>query len=650
MCESDDSMTRNNLLNLRLMTPKPFFRSAGPLAAARRILLAGVSLLCVVPAFSQKVHDAIRPLPAGAVRLDGFFENDIRNSIDHWNKGVVPYAAMVDFFRNGRSQFALGEMWGKAVRSGCMFYRYTADPELKEILSQTVKDLLSTVRPNGSISCVPPEKQPDGPGGDLWERKYVLLGLDRYYDLVEADPAVLRAMTDQADCIIDQVGEPPKVPITSLGWSPNHIESSTLLEPFMRLYNRTGEKRYLDFARYIVSTGGSEGYDIFRQAYDNVPPHEMGGPYPKAYEMMSMFEGAVEYYRVTGDEYVRRSFMNLYDNIRRNEITIVGNGGGDQPYHPAVMGEGWDHTAVEQTNPDITRMMETCVGVTWMKFCSQILRLTGDPSAVDEIEKYIYNGLLGAMKPSGDGFSYVNLFNGEKVTNYGWGTTFGSLPVTCCNLNGPMGLSYIPFVAVMESDRGPVVNLYNAARAELSTPQGDSLSLRIETDFPLSDRVLVRVDPHAASLFTLSLRIPSWSERTVVKVNGKKVRSVEPGAYLSLERIWKPGDRVELAFDMRCRLLDAPRGSNRAGDSFQALVWGPIVLARDENIDPDYDEPVRVVAGKDRVVRVKRVAPTLASTRLEFEVPTDDGPIRMTDYASVNGWEGAHICTWLPVK
>ena len=632
------------------MTPKPFFRSAGPLATARRILFAGVSLLCVVPAFSQKVHDAIRPLPAGAVRLDGFFENDIRNSIDHWNKGVVPYAAMVDFFRNGRSQFALGEMWGKAVRSGCMFYRYTADPELKEILSQTVKDLLSTVRPNGSISCVPPEKQPDGPGGDLWERKYVLLGLDRYYDLVEADPAVLRAMTDQADCIIEQVGEPPKVPITSLGWSPNHIESSTLLEPFMRLYNRTGEKRYLDFARYIVSTGGSEGYDIFRQAYDNVPPHEMGGPYPKAYEMMSMFEGAVEYYRVTGDEYVRRSFMNLYDNIRRNEITIVGNGGGDQPYHPAVMGEGWDHTAVEQTNPDITRMMETCVGVTWMKFCSQILRLTGDPSAVDEIEKYIYNGLLGAMKPSGDGFSYVNLFNGEKVTNYGWGTTFGSLPVTCCNLNGPMGLAYIPFVAVMESDRGPVVNLYNAARAELSTPQGDSLSLRIETDFPLSDRVLVRVDPHAASLFTLSLRIPSWSERTVVKVNGKKVRSVEPGAYLSLERIWKPGDRVELAFDMRCRLLDAPRGSNRAGDSFQALVWGPIVLARDENIDPDYDEPVRVVAGKDRVVRVKRVAPTLASTRLEFEVPTDNGPIRMTDYASVNGWEGAHICTWLPVK
>lgn len=125
------------------------------------------------------------------------------------------------------------------------------------------------------------------------------------------------------------------------------------------------------------------------------------------------------------------------------------------------------------------------------------------------------------------------------------------------------------------------------------------------------------------------------------KSTAKRSGAVEPGAYLSLERTWEPGDRVELAFDMRCRLLDAPRGSNRAGDSFQALVWGPIVLARDENIDPDYDEPVRVVAGKDRVVRVKRVAPTLASTPLEFEVPTDDGPIRMTDYASVNGWGGS---------
>ena len=88
--------------------------------------------------------------------------------------------------------------------------------------------------------------------------------------------------------------------------------------------------------------------------------------------------------------------------------------------------------------------METCVGVSWMKFCTYVLRTTADVSAADYIEKYIYNGLLGAMKPGGDGFSYVNLLNGDKVTNHGWGWNFDGLPVTCCNLNGPIGLAYIP--------------------------------------------------------------------------------------------------------------------------------------------------------------------------------------------------------------
>ena len=117
--------------------------------------------------------------------------------------------------------------------------------------------------------------------------------------------------------------------------------------------------------------------------------------------MMSLFEGVLEYYRVTGDQRWKRAALNLYDKIRTQEITLIGNGGGDQPYHPAVMGEAWDYTAVEQANPNMKRMMETCAGVTWLKLCSQILRLTGDPSTVDEIERYAYNGLIGAMKPAG---------------------------------------------------------------------------------------------------------------------------------------------------------------------------------------------------------------------------------------------------------
>ena len=620
---------------------------------SKGLALAAAGLLCVSSALAVemkgelKTQDELFPLEAGKVQLSGFLEKDIQNSIAHWNKGVVPYPKLVEFFRTGRPQFALGEMWGKAVRSGCMFYRYTQDSELKRLMTATVKDLLSTERSNGSISCVPVEQQPDSGGGDLWERKYVLLALDEYYEQVEADPEVLASMIRQADCLIEQIGDAPKTPITELGWSPNHIESSTLLEPIMRLYKLTGYQRYLDFAQYIVKSGGSKGYNLFDQAFENVPPHQMGGPYPKAYEMTSLFEGLVEYYRATGDLRWKQTAMNLYNNVRLQEITIIGNGGGDQPYHPSVYGEAWDNTAVEQTNTDITRMMETCVGITWMKFCSQLLRLEGDSTPVDDIEKYIYNGLLGAMKPSGDGFSYVNLLNGQKVTNQGWGWKFDDLPVTCCNLNGPMGLAYIPYIAVMRSAKGAAVNLYNAGKFETQTPSGRKLELEIVGDYPLSDKVIIKVLPQETEKFELALRIPGWSGHTVITGGGRK-HIAAPGNYFRVNRKWKPGEQVEIQFQMSCCLLNAPMGSHPGSENFQAVVWGPIVLARDENMDANYDQPVTVLADKYGFVKAVRETPTLPGTRFEFTIPTAQGNIRMIDYASVNGWEGKKVCTWLP--
>ena len=618
--------------------------------------LAGLMLSCGGDtATSVQTMDKEIPLPPNSIHLTGHLEGYIQNSIANWNKGHLPYHEFVNFFRSQAApQFALGEMWGKAVRSGCMFYRYTKDPELKTILDKTVQDLLSTQNENGSISCTPVDQQPGGVNGDLWERKYVMLGLEEYYQWVNPDSTVLNALKKHADCIIDQIGHAPKTEIVDLGWSatnigyePCHIESSTLLEPFMRLYNWTGEQRYLDFARYIVESGGTKHFDLIQQAYDNTDPYLMSGHYPKAYEMMSMFEGVVEYYRVTGDERCRQAFMNLFNNIRKKEITIIGNAGADQPFHPNVAGEAWGNTAYEQTNPNITRMMETCVGVTWMKFCSQIMRLTGDPAPADEIEKYVYNGLLGAMKPTGDGFSYVNLLNGNKVVNYGWGWHFDDFYVTCCNLNGPMGLAYIPYVAVMTSEEGPIVNLYNAGEVNMNT-RTQPLQLTIDTDFPLTGHVVINVNPEKAENFTMKLRIPSWSQNTALSVNGEKVEAT-PGTYAELNRKWNPGDRIEIDFDMTCRVINAPLGSNRAGDNFQAVVRGPIVLARDENIDPNFDQPVAIQADENGVVAITPVQPTLPSTKMEFLVPTSEGDIHMVDYASVDGWNGSKICTWLPI-
>ena len=615
-----------------------------------KTILLGIMATCSASANGQalRVSDAFRPLGDGQVQLTNYFQADILNSIEHWNKGVVPYRKLMDFYVKGAPVFALGEMWAKAVRSGSMLYGYTHDAALKSILEQTVEEVFGVVRSNGTIATVPPERQPYGKGGDMWERKYVLLGLSQYYAHVKQDPRVLKLMIDEANSIVDQIGPSPKTPMSTQGWSHNGIESYTVMEPMMRMYQLTGERKYLDFCTYLVQEGGCRGADLFQEAFDNVLPRKMGAGYPKAYEMLSLFEGAVEYYRCTADERIRTAVLNLFENIKKREITLIGNGGADQPYYPKWKGEAWDDTALEQANPDIQRMMETCAGVTWMKLCSQILRLTGDPSAVDYIERYIYNGLLGAMKPGGDGFSYVNLLNGRKVTDRGWGTHIDGLPVTCCNLSGPMGLAYIPYVAVMQAPEGPVINLYNAATATAQTPKGREIRFRIHSDFPHDGKIVIELTDLKSERLTFRLYMPTWSQTTRVSINGQDAGPSTPGTYLALERKWKSGDRIELLLDLKARIHQAPRGSNPAGWNRTAITYGPIVLARDENIDPDYNKPVTILAAPNGEVSITPVKPQKPGTRMEFIVPTRSGNIRMVDYASIDGWNGKQVCTWMP--
>jgi DUF1680 family protein len=242
----------------------------------------------------------------------------------------------------------------------------------------------------------------------------------------------------------------------------------------------------------------------------------------------------------------------------------------------------------------------------------------------------------------------LNLLNGLKVNERGnWGWKFGDLFVSCCSLNGPLGLAYIPYIAVTGSKEGPVVNLYNAGTVDMTTPAQHPLKLDIETDYPQSEKVLVKVTPGKAETFTLKLRIPAWSENTSVKVNGKK-QTVSRGTYAGITRQWNPGDRVEIVFDMQCHLIASPQGTNRNGDNMQAVIRGPIVLARAENMDMEYNQPITIKADKTGLVKITKTKPTLESTRMEFIVPTTQGTIRMIDYASVNCWDGAQICTWLP--
>ena len=592
------------------------------------------------------VADRLRPLPPGSARLEGPVDDAIRRCLDRHLK-ILDHRRLVDWFRNRINPFAAGEFWGKTVRSACPLCAYTGDAELRALIARSVDDLLSTQDANGCISTRTRDQQPLS--SDLWERKYVLLGLLAWHE-ISGEERVLDAMVRMADHTLSQVGPAPKRRIVDTGWAFEGIESSSILEPILLLHRLTGHARYLDFARYIVEEEGAcRRGSIFAAALAGVPPRAVNGTgvaaesIAKAYESLSCFEGLVEYHRITGEVRWREAALAYHRMVSGREITVIGSGGGEGPHNAGPgKGEQWNDLAFDQADLEPRLMMETCVTVTWMKYCLQILRLTGDPALVDQIECSLHNALLGALKPSGDAWDYFQNLRGTRGNTVNFASDIAGFQLSCCTANGPMGLAIIPGLAVMASDAGAAVNLYLPGGYTVPVPGGE-LRLAIATDYPRDGAVAITVEAAPAQPCAIALRIPAWSAHTALTLNRQAV-AAQPGTYATLARVWAPGDRLDLRLDLGCRLLTDPRGASHA------LACGPLILARDRRLDGDGDAAVMIAADAAGRVAAETITPQHGA-QVQRRIPTTDGgSFPVLDYASAGStWdETSRFRVWLP--
>lgn len=580
---------------------------------------------------------------------------DLKFRLDLINERLLKaldYSKLVDFFRFSTEKFAAGEFWGKIMRAACLAYQYSHDQELKKIIYDSIDDLLSIQAEDGCISNFKSDNQPYG--SDLWERKYLLVGMQEYYRIT-GDARVLDAMVKLMDYTISQVGYSPKVRIVDTGWAFEGIESSSILGPVVELYRITGNPKYLDFAKYIVEDeGGCKRENIFeaplvgkdpKDVGDNGNPHES---IAKAYEMMSCFEGLAGYCQATGSDHYSKCLIEFYNKVKDQEINIIGSGGAASPFNLGPgSGEQWNHTYCEQTNPNIGRGNETCVTVTWIKLCYQVLMLTGDSRVADQIERSVYNALFGAIHPAGNYFEYYPKLNGTRSMEKGFGYFIGDFNLTCCTANGPTGMAMIPKMALMGMDGGLAVNLYFPGSFSVKPEGGKEVSVHIFTDYPASGLIEITIESVEPEEFTLMLRIPEWSKSTLLKVNGADI-STELGTYAMIRRKWSAADRIELRLDMRCQRIDAPHGSNRAGDRYHALMVGPVVLCRDARVGI-VDNAVDIPTDANGYVNAEYV-PDSQISKIHYKVPTKSGGIDVIDYASAGAtWdEASKFITWMP--
>ena len=594
---------------------------------------------CVAPRRS----DAFTRLPLRDVHLAGRLGGAIDLCVRHRVLAQDPEHLIEPFRQRRETNCWSSEFWGKWFISAVAAARYTGDPDALAAVGRSARSMMATQSSDGYIGTYAPQNHLAT--WDVWGRKYTLLGLLAYHDLT-GDRAALASARRLADHLLTEVG-PGRASIVKNG-AYRGMASSSVLEPMVLLFNRTGDPRYLAFAQHIVAEWETpDGPRLVSKALAGVPVAERFPPPAKwftwengqkAYEMMSCYEGLLELYRVTGTPEYLTAVVRTYENIRDTEINVAGSG--------ASM-ECWYGGAARQTE-QARHMMETCVTMTWMKLGQNLLRLTGDPRIADDIERSAYNALLASMLPDGSSFAKYSPLAGHRAL----GEIQCDSGLNCCTANGPRALLMLPETALMTSPDGVVVNLYGASTATAALSGGGRVRIEQATGYPVSGGIALKLTPDRARAFALRLRIPAWSERSTVMVNGAPVADVRPGEYARIERTWRAGDEVRLDLDLRARVLRAQGTGNR----HVAVARGPVLLARDSRFGGDVDDVASLRADAEGHVELTPAPNRGSSTWMAFATAFDQGlhdtkgELLLTDYASAgNAWsETNRFRVWLP--
>ncbi len=565
-----------------------------------------------------------------------------------WKKFVNQFRTRPD----GADKGWRGEYWGKMMRGACLTYQYTKDEQLYTVLETAVKDLLTTQDELGRISTYPVEAELHG--WDMWGRKYVLTGLQHFYDICKDEDLKTKmvvAMSRHMDAIIAKVGgEKDKVAITETSEIWGSVNSCSILEPTVRLYALTDKQKYLDFAEYILSTGGCKEGDLIADALAGKLPHEICCV--KAYEVMSFFEGALAYYEVTGKEKYLQAVDCFMTSVIDNELSIIGNAGCNT--------EHFDHTVETQTNENVGILQETCVTVTMMRIWARLLCLKGDVKYANALETAAHNAMPGSVNTQreqgkdywGDGQateafpfdSYSPLYvqrrgagvGGYKLFQEGGG--YG-----CCACIGSAGTALIPLTAVLANEKGFVFNEFYEGRIVTQTPKGNAVCFEITQH--RQGRYALKWNLAQKESFSLFVRVPTWCEEMFLQVGDEKY--VATDGYFEMTREWNDGDVLTVETPIELRTLYK--------NGKVAFFYGAYTLCRDWQKDErkEHLSASVLLCEKDGKYTYE-VLQAQEGEAVRLSLLLQDGKkLLLSDYASCGkNWnrENADITVWFNIE
>ncbi len=479
----------------------------------------------------------------------------------------------------------------KTIEGASYVLQTYPDAKLKAYIDSVLDVVGAAQEPDGYLytaRTINPEHPHQWSGKKRWEVEEILSHeLYNLGHMVDAACAHYQATGSEkflniakryADCVIREVG--PKAGQACV--VPGHQIAEMALA---RLYVLTGEKKYLDEAKFLLDYRGKTGRkDLYSQS--DKPVVEQKEAWGHAVRAGYMYASMADVAALTGDEDYIKAIDAIYNNIVSRKYYLTGGVGARHA------GEAF---GADYELPNLTAYNETCAAISMVYLFERMFLLHGDAKYIDCLERTLYNGVISGMSVDGGKFFYPNPLSSDGHYRFNADNTMTRQPwfgCACCPSNLCRFIPSMPGYIYGVRDNNLYVNLFAANTATIAVG-GKKVTLEQSTQYPWEGDIAIKVLQNKAKAFNMMVRIPGWAQNQVVPsdlysfsddilagyevtVNGQAVKGELQNGYLVINRNWKKGDVVRVHLDMPVRTVVA---NHRVSDDRGriAVERGPLV-------------------------------------------------------------------------